>query len=183
MARMSTAAKSFGGTSAAASVLPASEPTSGVHARIAPKSAALSFSAWVNGLLSSAPRAHIEALEERLLAALQARDVAASLMVACSIVYLDPEHSVALRIKRRCAREMQRALARGEGVPRMALRWSALRERGLSPQAVSVLSCIDGRSSVDEVIGLTGLPPAVARETFAALVRDGIVVTEVEAPF
>ncbi len=117
-------------------------------------------------------------------------------MHACALVYLDPENKAALRIKLRCAREMQRAeraervedgappssearprpTARSEGlVPRMQVRWSDLRDRPLSQEAVTVLTCIDGKSPQGEVVALSGLPAEVANDALEGLVRDGIV--------
>jgi hypothetical protein len=164
----------------AVSFPPTSEPGSGIHARIAERVSVESFSAWVKEQVVDpfASRDELEAIEELLLCALQAREIPVALMHACALVYLDPEHELGLRIKKRCAREMQRELARGDHVPRMRLRWSDLRDRTLSPPQVALLSCIDGRATVDEVLGLTGLPLAVAREALAALAKDGIVSTE-----
>ena len=154
----------------------APEPMSGVH-RVPPSRGAETFSAWVAEQLAGAPspRAEVERLEAQLVLALQGRDVPAALMCACAIAYLDPGHRAARRIKRRCAREMRRDAASAESVPRMVMRWSDLRDLPLSPEDVSVLSCVDGRSSLQEVLGLTALPLEVAKAAMDRLVENGVV--------
>jgi hypothetical protein len=149
---------------------------SGVH-RVGANPAARSFSVWVSEQLAvnSAPKTEVERLEARLRLALQARDVPAALLHACAIAYLDPGHKTAKRIKRRCAREMRREAARGARVLRMAKRWSDLRDESLSSEELSVLSCIDGKCSLEEVVGLTGLPAAAAHDAVERLMQDGIV--------
>jgi hypothetical protein len=78
-----------------------------------------SFSSWVNEQLvtkseqASAPSEEIQSHEDAMVAALQRRDIPAALMHACAIVYLDPGHKAAQRIKRRCMRAMRVA-----GAPR-----------------------------------------------------------------
>ena len=57
----------------------------------------------------------------------------------------------------------------------MFCRWTALRDRPLSPDAICVLSCIDGRSPIEEVVTRTELPPARALEVLADLLEQGIV--------
>jgi len=153
------------------------EPTSGVHLRVAPKEAVASFSSWVSEQIArkSQSRAELETLEENLLGALQARDIPAALMHACAIVYLDPEHQAAQRIKRRCMREMRRGPSRPSEVPYMRLRWSELGDRPLSPDAVCLLSCIDGESKIEDVMKISGLAAAEAHEAFGDLLKDGIV--------
>jgi hypothetical protein len=149
---------------------------SGVH-RVGANAAAWSFSVWVNERLApdAAPKTEVERLEARLRLALQARDIPAALLHACALTYLDPEHKTARRIKRRCAREMRREAARDAAVPRMVKRWSDLRDESLSPEELSVLSCIDGKSPLQEVAGLTGLSAAAAHDAIERLMRNGIV--------
>ncbi len=184
MGRTSNAARSLGAFRAPPSVAPGvPEPTSGVHMRISPRSSVESFSSWVNEQLvpqaahaPSAPdRGELESLEEKLLHALQARDIPTALMHACALVYLDPTHQAARRIKKRCMRELRGGRPRTADVPYMRFRWSELRDRELSPEDVCILSCIDGQSQLDDVIANAGMQPADAYDVFAELLSEGIV--------
>jgi hypothetical protein len=145
--------------------------------RVAPREAVESFSSWVTDQIAtkSKTRADLETLEENLLVALQGRDIPGALLHACAIVYLDPGHQAALRIKKRCMEEMRRGPARPKEVPFMRFRWSELRDRPLSSDAVCLLSCIDGESKIEDVIKTSGIPAAVAHEVFGELLREGLV--------
>jgi hypothetical protein len=143
-----------------------------------------SFSSWVNEQLvdksqagqASRPSEEIQSHEDAMLVALELRDIPAALMHACALVYLDPGHKSAQRIKSRCMSAMRDARARGaEDVPFMRVRWSELRDRPLSPDAVCVLSCIDGQSKIEVVVGRTELAPARALEVLADLLEQGLV--------
>jgi hypothetical protein len=89
-----------------------------VHRRVVPGTGVESFSSWVNEQLVAKSEAgqagharqaseEVQSHEDAMLVALELRDIPGALMHACAIVYLDPGHKAAQRIKRRCMRAMR----------------------------------------------------------------------------
>jgi hypothetical protein len=119
-------------------------------------------------------------LEERLLLALQASNVAAALMLASTIAYLDPTHQAARRIKARCAHQLESAEApafpREDAIPRMLLSWDDIREWPLAREAAYVLACVDGASTVATLVDVSALKALVAYEALDWLIGAGIAV-------
>jgi hypothetical protein len=79
---------------------------------VVPGTGVESFSSWVNDQLvpssqASPPSEEIQSHEDAMIRALQLRDIPAALMHACALVYLDPGHQAAQRIKRRCMRALR----------------------------------------------------------------------------
>lgn len=154
---------------------------SSVRLRIAPLREAPSFLEWAreqveHGETPTSPA--IQALEEKLIDALRAHDSAQALTVASVLVYECPDHAVARHIKARCAAQLRgltRAFPRHDAIPRMRLAWHELEERNLSHRAAFMLSCIDGFSTVEQLMDISAMPPLVAYDTLDILVRDGIV--------
>jgi hypothetical protein len=126
--------------------------------------------------------APVRLAEERLLEAMKAHDVAKALTLASVLVYMDPTHAVAQRIKDRCAklpdhdgRARTRAFPRPDAIPRQCVPWSDLRRRTLSRNEAYLLWCVDGRSTVEAIVDASAMPPLVAFETLDSLIREGIV--------
>ncbi len=126
--------------------------------------------------------APVRLAEERLLEAMKAHDVAKALTLASVLVYMDPTHAIAQRIKDRCAKlpdhgDRARTLAfpRPDAIPRQCVPWSDLRRRTLSRNEAYLLWCVDGRSTVEAIIDASAMPPLVAFETLDSLIREGIV--------
>jgi hypothetical protein len=124
------------------------------------------------------PAAVLQA-EQRLLEAIRNADLAGALTVASVLVYLDPSNELARRIKDRCAQQMEakRTLSfpRPDAVPRQCVPWSELRRRTLSRSEAYLLWCVDGKSTVEQIIDASAMPPLLAFETLDALIREGIV--------
>jgi hypothetical protein len=127
----------------------------------------------------AAPSEEVRVHEEQLVTALRNRDPAQALTAASVLVYKYPGHEVARRIKARCAHQLQRgatrAFPRGDSIPRMVVAWHELGDRPLSRSAAFMLSCIDGVSSVEQLIDVSAMPPLAAYDTLDLLVQDGIV--------
>jgi hypothetical protein len=121
----------------------------------------------------------IRETEERLLSAIKTRDLPNALTLASVLVYMDPTHEIAVRIKDRCAKQLEgtrtRAFPRHDAVPKQCVPWSELRRRTLSRHEAYLLYCIDGQSTVEEIVDASAMPPLIAFETLDALIREGIV--------
>jgi hypothetical protein len=128
--------------------------------------------------LSKTPEG-VRRTEERLLSAIKTSDLPNALTLASVLVYMDPSHAIAQRIKKRCANQMDsartRAFPRHDAIPRQCIPWSELRRRTLSRSEAFLLWCIDGRSTVEQVIDTSAMSPLVAFETLDDLIREGIV--------
>jgi hypothetical protein len=166
---------------------PTEQKGSGVRVRIAPTVDAAAMAAlaldYDTSTTSSTSPDDVCRLEERLLAAVKAGDLAAALTLASVIVYADPEHEVARGIKERCATQAA-ALAAGstdqpfprqDAVLRQRVAWSELTRRALSRNEAFLLSRIDGRTTVAELVDVSGMAPLAAFATLDSLVRDGII--------
>jgi hypothetical protein len=120
----------------------------------------------------------VRLLEDQLVNALRRGENARALMLASSLVYSNPEHVVARRIKSRCAQNMTAdaiPFPSDDAIPVQCLDTSELAERNLSRRAAHMLSCIDGALTVEEVIDISALPQLVAYDVLDALVREGII--------
>ncbi|HLK39353.1 MAG TPA: hypothetical protein VKU41_21480 [Polyangiaceae bacterium] len=128
---------------------------------------------------AGAPSDDVAELESLLLRAMKARDGAAALVLASRIVYVDPAHAVAQRIKSRCTQRIRahctREFPRADAVPRMLVTWQELKHRPLTREAAYLLTCVDGRATVEEIVDTSALTLLVAYEAFDGLVNDGIV--------
>jgi hypothetical protein len=115
-------------------------------------------------------------LEARLLAALRQRDTSSALLLASRLVYLEPTHDAARRIKVRCAsRKSDAADFPGAlAVPRMVVTWDSLVGQELSAHAAYMLSLVDG-STVDALVDASALRPLAAYEALDGLRRAGII--------
>ena len=60
-------------------------------------------------------------------------------------------------------------------VPVVVMAHHELRARSLERNAAFVLACIDGSSSIEEIIDIAGLPADQTRRALSRLVREGIV--------
>jgi hypothetical protein len=136
------------------------------------------LSAWVEEQAAPQPAERMR-LEVNLVRALHEHDAAAALMLANVLVYADPAHDIARRIKERCAQQIATRCTlefpKPNAVPRMLVPWSEIGSCALSRQEAFVLSCIDGRLTVEHVIDATAMPLLVAYEALEALVQRGIV--------
>ena len=168
----------------APTALPPTEPKgSGIRVRVAPAVDAAAMAALAVDYDTSSPSStspdDVCRLEERLLAAVKAGDLAAALTLASVIVYADPAHEVARSIKERCATQAagtaSQPFPRQDAVPRQRVAWSELTRRALSRNEAFVLSRIDGRSTVAELVDVSGMAPLAAFATLDRLVRDGII--------
>jgi hypothetical protein len=154
--------------------------TSSVQLRVAPAREPASFVAWAQEQVSheAAPSDEVRQLEQQLVTALRNRDAAQALTAASVLVYECPDHEVARRIKVRCAQQLRgatRAMPRPEAIPRMRIPWHELGGRNLAQRAAFLLSCIDGVSTVEQLIDVSAFSPLVAYDILDVLVRDGIV--------
>ena len=123
--------------------------------------------------------AAIRQAEDRLLAAIRSRDLPNALILASVLVYMDPGNAIARRIKDRCAKQLDsartRSFPRHDAIPRQRVPWSELSRRTLSRSEAYLLWCIDGRSTVEDIIDASAMPPLVAFETLDALLREGLI--------
>ena len=160
---------------------PGDDRASSVRLRLAPTREPPAFLDWAREQVEYAATPAspaVQALEEKLIEALRAHDSAQALTLASVIVYECPEHPVARHIKTRCAAQLRgltRAFPRHDAIPRMRIPWTDLGERNLSHRAAFMLSCIDGFSTVEQVLDISSMSPLVAYDTLDILVRDGIV--------
>ena len=125
------------------------------------------------------PSEDVAELEVLLVRAMRARNGAAALVLASRLAYVDPEHEVAQRIKSRCTQRIgaqrTREFPRPDAVPRMVVTWHELKQRPLTREAAYLLTCIDGKATVEEIVDTSALPLLVAYEAFDGLVNDGMV--------
>ena len=107
------------------------------------------------------------------------RDLPNALTLASVLVYMDPENAIARRIKDRCAKQLDnartRSFPRHDAIPRQRVPWSELSRRTLSRSEAFLLYCIDGKTTVEDIIDASAMPPLVAFETLDALIREGLV--------
>jgi hypothetical protein len=150
--------------------------------RLAPPLEPATFVTWVQEQLAQESSLktsdEVGVLEQKLVRALRDRNTAQALTLASVIVYQCPEHEVARRIKTRCAQQQRGAtlaFPRSDAIPRMRLPWTELEGRNLPGRAAFLLSCLDGASTVEQIIDVSAMPVLLAYETLDMLVRDGIV--------
>jgi hypothetical protein len=155
-------------------------PGSAVRLRVVPAAEELELAARC--LEQDDPSARPDAVrraQERLLAAIRADDLSNALTLASVLVYTDPDHAIARRIKDACAKVLSSAPTRPfpkpSAVPRKRMPWPELSRRSLSRAEAHVLWCIDGRLTVEEVVDASALPPLTAFETLEALLLGGVI--------
>jgi hypothetical protein len=154
---------------------------SSVRLRVAPARESATFLAWAQEQVVSSPMEvseEVRRLENQLISALRARDHAQALLLASTLVYANPQHEVARRIKARCAQNLRgatKAFPRHDAIPRMRLAWYEMEGRNLSQRAAYILSCVDGFLSVEQLIDVSAMSPLVAYDLLDNLVRDGII--------
>jgi hypothetical protein len=153
-----------------------------VRLRIAPRRESANFVAWAQEQITATDHVvvseEVRLLENRLIAALSAHDLAQALMLANAIVYQHANHEVAKRIKARCSQQLRGAplaFPRHDAIPRMRVPWHELAGRNLSRRAAFMLSCVDGVSTVEQLIDVSALAPLLAYDTLDNLLRDGII--------
>src|SRR5678815_5622659 len=113
---------------------------------------------------------------ERLVAS----DYAAALRIAEAILRRDPDNDDALQASAICKSELRSVylarLGHGARVPRIAACAEELREIPLDPQSGLVLSLIDGRRTIDEIVAAGRVPPLEALRVLSELFLDSVVV-------
>lgn len=130
---------------------------------------------------SSAPSADtISAIEARIAAG----DYGRALVLAESALDAHPGHPEVTRHAESC-REMlyHRYLERlgaGDHVPRLAMQRSALTGLTLDHRAGFLLSCVDGVSTLEEIIDVSAMPRLDAVRMIYELVQEGVI--EMVAP-
>jgi hypothetical protein len=120
----------------------------------------------------------VRKLEDQLVEALREHDAARALTVASVIVYERPDHEVARRMKTRCAQHLRGAtlvFPRLDAIPRMRVVWHELGGRNLPRRAIFMLACIDGVSTVEQIVDISAMSPLMAYDTLDLLVQGGIV--------
>jgi hypothetical protein len=127
-------------------------------------------------------RAVIHEQEARLLAAIRDRDRATALLFASTLAYIDPEHEVARRIKRRCLECEETVVARElphpDAIVRMVISWGEVEGRGLSRRALYLLSLVDRGSTVQAIVEASAMRPLVAYDALDRLLQQGIIAVD-----
>jgi len=120
-----------------------------------------------------------EDLENRLLAALEARDAGSALLLAGALAYVHPTSEIARRIKLRCVNRVQgratRELPQLQAVPKRLVAWASLEGRKLTRHQIYVLSLVDGVATVENVIDASAISPLAAYDALDCLLRDKII--------
>jgi hypothetical protein len=120
--------------------------------------------------------------EAALEASLARGDYSAALVLAEALVAEEPSNERAQSYVTSCqrilAQEYQARLGSGQHRPRVVMGPAELHALALDHRAGFVLACIDGESSVEEILDVSGMPVLDALRTLFDLVQQGVIVLE-----
>lgn len=120
--------------------------------------------------------------EAALEASLARGDYSAALVLAEALVAEEPSNERAQSYVTSCqrilAQEYQARLGSGQHRPRVVMDPAELHALALDHRAGFVLACIDGGSSIEEILDVSGMPVLDALRTLFDLVQQGIIVLE-----
>jgi hypothetical protein len=113
-------------------------------------------------------------------------DFSGALVVAESVLEEDPSNDVARRYAESC-RDMLRQMylaqiGDGGQIPRVLTSPERLVGLTLDHRAGFVLACVDGMSSIDEILDVSGMPVLDALRIMYELAQEGIILVEDRAP-
>ncbi len=130
--------------------------------------------------LRAPPAETMSAIEARLVAG----DYGRALMLAESALAAHPGDPTLTRHAEGCREMMYRRylerLGAGDHIPRLAMQRSALTGLQLDHRAGFLLSCVDGVSTVEEIIDVSAMPRLDAVRTLHELMQEGVI--EMVAP-
>lgn len=119
---------------------------------------------------------------ERVRARFEVGDYSGALVIAEGMLDEDPKHLAAKCYADSCrAMLRQMYLARiGDkaGVLRVTLDPDEIRELALDHRAGFLLSCIDGASTIDEILDVSGMQPLDALRILYELIQEGVIEAE-----
>jgi hypothetical protein len=112
----------------------------------------------------------------------EAGDYSGALVIAEGLLEENPDHIAALGYAESC-REMLRQMYQsriGEGglIPRVMIDSEQIRWMSLDHRSGFLLSCIDGVSSIDEILDVSGMPPLDALRIIYELLQEGAIQLE-----
>jgi hypothetical protein len=121
----------------------------------------------------------LRALEGRLTDLFELDDFTGALGVADQILAAVPEHRAATEVRAACVEKLLAIYASKIGdksaVPRLLLSPDELIWLDLDHRSGFVLAQIDGTSSYEEIIDLTGMDSLESHRIIAALVSEGVI--------
>ena len=113
-------------------------------------------------------------------------DYSGALVLAEGVLEEQPDNSEAQRYAVSC-RDMLRQMylsriGSGRHVPRLIMGPEQLRWLTLDHRAGFLLSCVDGRSSIDEILDVSGMPGLDALRLLYELVQEGVIEVDERRP-
>jgi hypothetical protein len=119
------------------------------------------------------------ATEQQMFDHLAAKEYAAALMLAESLLGQDPAHPRALLCSEKCRVLVERvylvSLGSSERIPRLMVDPKELRTKALDPRAGFLLSQVDGRTSIEMLLDLGTMPRLETLRLLYELTIDGVI--------
>jgi hypothetical protein len=158
--------------------LPITEPVSSPELRVKSESFLMHSERTPATIPGGPPTERLTQVRDRY----EAGDYSGALVIAEGLLEENPDHIAALGYAESC-REMLRQMYQsriGEGalVPRVMVDKEQLRWMSLDHRAGFLLSCVDGLSSIDEILDVSGMPPLDALRLIYELLQEGVIALE-----
>lgn len=130
-------------------------------------------------LRSTAPRMEAQGQRAQMQQRFDQGDFSGALVLAEGLLEENPDDAMARRYADSCVealRQMYKSrLGDGSRVLRLAMPPDQLRSLSLDHRAGFLLSCIDGSSSIDEILDVSGMQTLEALRILYELVQEGVV--------
>lgn len=140
-----------------------------------PQAAATRSNAPSGPATSSAPRDKLQTIEARF----QAGDFGGALRIAEAAAAERPDDPAIETAIEKCREALYRTyldrLGSAEKVPRVALRGDAIKDLALDHRAGFLLACVDGVSTIDEIIDVSAMPGLEAVRILYELLQEGVI--------